>query len=111
MNETAQALVELSQWIDNHNAHRDPIANWWSRVAKVSEEAGEAQAALRGVIGENPRKGYTHTLDDVVEELLDTAVAALGAVEHLRNHDGRALAELDDKIRRVHARALRKDAR
>jgi hypothetical protein len=35
-----------------------------------------------------------------------TRVTALGAVEHLRGNDGRALAELDDKIRRVHARAM-----
>lgn len=61
--------------------------------------------ALRGYLGENPRKGATKTLDDVIDELLDTAVAALGAVEHLTGHDGSALDRLENKIDYVHQRA------
>jgi len=101
-----EALVALSEWIDRGNAHKDAEAVLWGRIAKIGEEHGEAVAALIGFTGQNPRKGYTHSRDDVIEELLDVAVTALGAVEHLRGHDGRALAELDDKIRRVHDRAL-----
>lgn len=77
----------------------------WLRVAKITEEAGEATAALIGVTGSNPRKGKTHSADDVVEELLDVAVTALGAVEHLRGNAGDALGLLDEKIMRVAKRA------
>lgn len=101
----AATLVAISRWIDSANAHRHPETNLWSRVSKAAEEGGEAMDALRGYLGENPRKGVTGTLDEVVEELLDTAVAALGAVEHIRDHDGQALRLLVDKIRRVADRA------
>lgn len=49
------------------------------RVGKVAEEYGEAWAALIGMHGQNPRKGRTHTEDDVVGELLDVALTALVA--------------------------------
>lgn len=102
--DAGRALVELVDWIDRHNNRRDPEAISWGWIAKVSEEHGEAVQAMVGWTGQNPRKGFTHSRDDVTEELLDVAVAALGAVEHLRG-DGRALAELEDKILRVHLRA------
>ncbi|OJX93824.1 MAG: hypothetical protein BGO96_10060 [Micrococcales bacterium 73-15] len=100
-----EKLVALSRWIDTPNAHRDPEAQAWSRIAKVSEENGEVVAAFIGAIGQNPRKGVTHTREDVVEELLDVALTALAAVEHLRGHDGAALDLLNDKLDRVAARA------
>lgn len=104
--ETVGALVGLSRWIDEHNVRRDPEAVLWGRVSKIGEEFGEVIQSLIGYTGQNPRKGFTHSRDDVQEELLDVAVTALCAIEHLRGHDGRALAELDDKIRRVHLRAI-----
>jgi hypothetical protein len=39
------------------------------------------------------------------EELLDTALTALCAVEHLTANRGRSIGLLNDKIRRVHERA------
>jgi hypothetical protein len=102
----AQDLVALSLWIDAGNAHRDPEAVLWGRVAKVSEEHGEAVAALIGATGQNPRKGTTHAMEDVEQELLDVAITALGAVEHIRGHDGRAITLLEDKLARVVGRAL-----
>lgn len=65
-------------------ADLDPEAHTWRRVTKVHEEAGEVTEAMLGYLGENPRKGRTHALNDVVAELLDVANAALGAVDHLR---------------------------
>ena len=105
MSDVDDALVALSKWIDAGNAHRDPEAITWGRLAKVSEECGEAIAAYIGATGQNPRKGVTHTIDDVIEELLDVAVTALGAIEHLTGHDGLALSRLDGKIVRVARRA------
>lgn len=101
----AEQLVALSCWIDAPNAHRDDEAQVWARIAKVSEEAGEVVAAYIGVIGQNPRKGVTHTLDDVTDELLDVALTALAAIEHLRGHDGMAFDLLEAKLDRVARRA------
>lgn len=101
-----QDLIELSEWIDAGNAHRDPEAIAWGRLAKIGEEFGEVIEAWIGYTGQNPRKGRTHRLDDVIEELLDVAVTALGAAEHLGNHRGDSIELLFDKIARVHARAL-----
>lgn len=102
---TSAALAALSLWIDTANVDHDPEARTWGRLAKITEEAGEVIAAYIGATGQNPRKGVTHSRGDVVEELLDVAVTALGAVEHLRGHRGDALELLDIKILRVAARA------
>jgi NTP pyrophosphatase (non-canonical NTP hydrolase) len=99
------ALVALSQWIDAGNNQRDPEAITWGRIAKITEEAGEVIAAYIGATGQNPRKGVTHDIEQVVEELLDVAITALGAVEHLRGHGADALFLLEDKITRVATRA------
>jgi deoxyhypusine synthase len=106
--EVPDAVRALSRWIDEHpgNAARDPEARSWGRLAKVQEEAGEVIAAFIGYTGQNPRKGVTHTVDDVVKELLDVAITALGAVEHLTDHAGpSSLQLLDDAILRVARRA------
>lgn len=106
MSELSQAaLVALSQWIDAGNAHRDPEAQLWGRVSKVTEEAGESIAALIGYTGQNPRKGVTHSRGDVIGELLDVAITALGAIEHIVGHDGLTLERLDVKIMAVAERA------
>ncbi|MEU4454816.1 MazG-like family protein [Nocardioides sp. NPDC023903] len=77
---TPALLAYLSRWLDESQGDRDAEAVLWGRVAKVSEEAGEAIAALIGATGQNPRLnpflGNTHSYDDVVEELLDVAMTA-----------------------------------
>lgn len=79
-------LRAFSQWIDEGTT-LGPEAQVWHRVSKVAEEAGEAVAALLGYTGANPRKGYTHTLDQVDAELMQTALSALGASAHLHAGD------------------------
>ena len=103
----AQKLAAISRWIDESpaNVARDPEAALWGRVSKVGEEFGEAIQALVGATGQNPRKGVTNTMQDVIEELLDTALTATCAVEHLTGNHGHALAELSMKIEKVYTRA------
>ena len=98
-------LVALSRWIDAGNEHRDPEAVTWGRLSKITEEAGEVIAAYIGYTGQNPHKGKTHRRTHVIEELLDVAVTALGAVEHMSNHEGLALDALAAKINSVALRA------
>jgi hypothetical protein len=64
------------------------------RLDKLAEEVGEVVVAYGGLVGENPRKGLTHTREDVLEELLDVAAVALGAYEHLDGHRGQSMLEL-----------------
>jgi NTP pyrophosphatase (non-canonical NTP hydrolase) len=47
------------------------------RVLKLSEEVGEVAQAVVGVTGHNPRKGTTHTWQDVEAELCDVVITAL----------------------------------
>lgn len=76
-------LVSLSEWIDVAQGDRDAEAVTWGRVSKVAEECGEVIAAYIGATGQNPRKGRTHSVGDVQDELLDVAVTALAAIAHL----------------------------
>jgi NTP pyrophosphatase (non-canonical NTP hydrolase) len=101
----AKQVAELSQWVDDANAHRDPEALTWQRLVKLSEEVGEVTAAYIGVTGSNPRKGKTHTIDDVRKELLDVATAALGAYEHMTGNKGESLDALVEFIASRHERA------
>src|SRR5688572_28926565 len=100
-------LARTSRWLDEHppNTARDPEAATWGRLAKVSEESGEVIAAFIGATGQNPRKGVTHTRADVEEELLDVALTALAAYEHLTNNESRSadalLAHVEARMRRV----------
>ncbi len=110
VNEASGQLAGLSAWIDEANAARDPEALGWHRVAKTAEEAGEAISEWLLFTGGNPRKPASADDSKVIEELLDTAVAALGAVEHLRGNTGVAISYLFDKIGRVHGRAMSAEA-
>ncbi|EWS79853.1 hypothetical protein BF93_09250 [Brachybacterium phenoliresistens] len=95
---TSRGIAELSAWIDRGSAHRDPEAVTWARLAKITEEAGEVVAAYIGATGQNPRKGVTHAHADVEAELLDVAITALAALEHLRGHDARSIPLLEEKV-------------
>lgn len=75
------------------------------RTIKVVEEMGEVVGALIGLTGANPRKGVTHSRDDLVAELHDVAVSVEGTVEHVLGNGGRALAGLEAKASYVHHRA------
>ncbi|MFD2840333.1 MazG-like family protein [Populibacterium corticicola] len=105
VNAVAQNLAGISQWIDEGNAARDPEAATWARLAKITEEAGEVVAAYIGATGQNPRKGVTHTMDDVEAELLDVAATALTALEHLRGNDGTSLGLFAAKVQKIADRA------
>ncbi|MGW4890812.1 MazG-like family protein [Kitasatospora sp. NPDC004240] len=47
------------------------------QALKLAEESGEVAEAAIGMLGLNPRKGFSHTLDDVLAEACDVAVTAL----------------------------------
>lgn len=104
---TGAQIAALSTWIDTSKSYvgLDPEAHLWRRTMKVASEVGELQDALGGMLGENPRKGVTHTLDDAIGEALDVAVAALGSVEHMTGNEGRSMDLLAAKVERIIERA------
>lgn len=85
---TNQRIGKLSDWIDDHNKQlgKDSEAMTWGRLAKVFEEGGEVIKAYIGATGQNPRKGFYATMEEVEEELLDVALTALAALHHLQPH-------------------------
>jgi hypothetical protein len=88
LDEPERDILALSRWVDSSPAYTgvsDESANW-RRITKLVEEAGEAVNAYAGSLGENPRKGRTHSLHDVQRELYDVALASLGAIAHLRGN-------------------------
>ena len=107
--EISEYISALSRWIDEGNAARPSEAQTWARLAKITEEAGEVVAAYIGATGQNPRKGVTHSTADVEAELLDVAITALAALEHLRGHDERSLDLLGDKLEATLRRARLRD--
>ncbi|MFB4275795.1 MazG-like family protein [Nonomuraea sp. MTCD27] len=65
-------------WVDQANGRDDHEKTL--RLLKLVEETSEVAAAYIGMVGQNPRKGVTHTLDDVAAELCDVTVTALVAL-------------------------------
>ncbi|MEU9623260.1 MULTISPECIES: MazG-like family protein [unclassified Streptomyces] len=63
------------------------------RVLKISEEAGEVAEAVTGALGANPRKGDSHSWQDVEKELSDVIVTAAVALATISSDPEKALAD------------------
>jgi NTP pyrophosphatase (non-canonical NTP hydrolase) len=72
----------LWTWLDAGRPHGDR-EGLLLRVLKLSEGVGEVAEAVIGATGQNPRKGVTHTWDDVQGELCDVVITALVALRTL----------------------------
>ncbi|MFJ4526188.1 MazG-like family protein [Streptomyces sp. NPDC088810] len=58
--------------------------------------------AVHGALGTNPRKGASHTWDDVEKELIDVAVSTLVALQTITPDAGKLFAaRLDHLVDRV----------
>ncbi|MFE6686491.1 MazG-like family protein [Streptomyces sp. NPDC057743] len=99
----------LVRWLDRESAlpaEQERLL----RVLKLSEEAGEVAQAVIGATGQNPRKGHSHTWDDVQAELCDVIVTAMVALRtltpearrvfegHLRRIAGRVAGEAGARV-------------
>lgn len=99
-------ISTLSAWIDGSYPPEmiGTELHTRRRVDKLMEETGEVGQAVGGFYGENPRKGQTHTRSDILSELLDVAVTALGAYESLTGNTGEAMDDLEIHMRRLLSR-------
>src|SRR5690348_16606372 len=81
-----QIVEQVDEWLDAAVAPaymNQPMAQDWARVAKVGEELGEAIRNLIGMTGQNPRKGFDRAATDLLDELADTALTAIFAMQHI----------------------------
>ncbi|MFF0225522.1 MazG-like family protein [Streptomyces sp. NPDC004629] len=79
------AVEELWAWLEAHDGQdgHDRSRTVLLRVLKLSEEVGEVAQAVIGATGQNPRKGVSHTWEDVRAELCDVVITALVALRTL----------------------------
>lgn len=115
MDMSTWAVVEQQRaWLDAHadahahdaDADADPerlAALAQLRILKLSEEVGEVASALIGATGANPRKGRTHEMSDVADELADVAVTALVALGTITGDAREALAA---RLAHIYTRSL-----
>ncbi len=83
--DTLRIVSDADAWLDSHVGPlytQQPLAQHWARIGKLNEEAGEAVQALIGWTAQNPRKGFTHDIDDVLAELGDVVLTGILAIQH-----------------------------
>lgn len=80
------AIKEVDQWLDRNTSqqYKDyPLGQDWARIAKISEEVGEAVAEFILSTGQNPRKGKDpDAFKRMLEELADCALTAILTIQH-----------------------------
>lgn len=86
-----ETVDRLYEWLDSHN-RKAPQEALLLRMLKLSEEVGEVAQAVIGATGQNPRKGTSHTWDDVQAELCDVIVTAMVALRTLTPDAAHVLA-------------------
>lgn len=79
---TWDSVDQLVGWLDAESS-LSPGDERLLRIIKLSEEVGEVGQAVIGATGQNPRKGVTHTWEDVQHELCDVVFSALVALRTL----------------------------
>ncbi|MFJ8472046.1 MazG-like family protein [Kitasatospora sp. NPDC094011] len=87
-----ESVDHLVAWLDEHST-QSPQEERLLRLLKLSEEVGEVGAAVIGATGQNPRKGVTHTWEDVQHELCDVVFSALVALRTLTPDAARIFTE------------------
>ncbi|MGR4879476.1 MazG-like family protein [Streptomyces sp. LARHCF249] len=62
----------------------EPEESHLLQVLKIGEEFGEAAQAVIGAKGTNPRKGRSHTWEDVHDEICDVVITGMVALARMR---------------------------
>ncbi|MFC5720389.1 MazG-like family protein [Streptomyces gamaensis] len=102
MQETWDTVEQLVEWLDSESTVPPDMARLL-RVLKISEEAGEVAEAIHGVTGSNPRKGNSHTWDDVQTELCDVILTSMVALKTITPD---AAKVFEDRVAHVAERSL-----
>ncbi|WP_413808082.1 MazG-like family protein [Streptomyces sp. OE57] len=78
---TWEQVGRIRKWLDEEAPDATPADVRLLRVLKVGEEYGEIAEALHGALGANPRKGHSHSWQDVEKELVDLIVTGMVALD------------------------------
>ncbi|PPS68970.1 MULTISPECIES: MazG-like family protein [Streptomyces] len=89
----------LWEWLDR-NQPIEGREGVLLRILKLTEEVGEVSEAVIGATGQNPRKGVTHTWEDVQAELCDVVITALVALRTLTPEAREVLARHLERVTR-----------
>lgn len=85
--------------------YRDqPLARTITRITKLFEEAGEAIKKFSEATGENPRKGVTSTMEEVLDEAGDAYLTAILLVQHFTKDPARTAAVLRKAMAKLEMR-------
>ncbi|MFG2866636.1 MazG-like family protein [Streptomyces sp. NPDC048338] len=103
MDDAWSTIDRLHGWLTDHQ-DLQPGQEVLLRVLKLSEEVGEVAEAVVGATGQNPRKGTSHSWQDVEAELSDVIITAMVALRTLTPEAGDVFA---GHLRRVAERSLR----
>ncbi|MFJ2575321.1 MazG-like family protein [Kitasatospora aureofaciens] len=103
-----ESVDHLVAWLDEAST-QSPQEERLLRILKLSEEIGEVGAAVIGATGQNPRKGVTHTWEDVQHELCDVVFSALVALRTLTPDAARVFADRLAYVERRSAASRRPD--
>jgi NTP pyrophosphatase (non-canonical NTP hydrolase) len=102
MDDAWGTIEEIVRWLDNSST-LPPETEKLLRIMKLTEETGEVTQAVIGTLGQNPRKGVTHTWDDVQAELCDVILTAMVVLTTLTPD---ARATFNGHLARVARRSL-----
>lgn len=95
-----QHVDAVVKWLESRNGSSEPAMS----LVKISEELGEAAQAYTGLLGRNPRKGVTHSGDDVAAELCDVILSAMVALHDFTDEpDGFFARYVATRAERLHA--------
>ncbi|AZM47391.1 hypothetical protein DMB38_17735 [Streptomyces sp. WAC 06738] len=99
MDETWTTIERLCAWLDDESPVQGRTGRLL-RILEVGEAYGEVAASVHGLMGADPRKGKTHTIDDVCAALCEVIVTSMVA-----------LASISGDASEVFAARLREGAR
>ncbi|MET9971626.1 MazG-like family protein [Streptomyces sp. NPDC006356] len=102
MTDAWKTIARLASRLEDHSdlPHEQRIL---LQLLKIQEEAGEVAEAVIGAMGQNPRKGHSHTWEDVESEVCD--VITTGMVALIRMNPN-AQAVFERHMERIAARDL-----
>jgi NTP pyrophosphatase (non-canonical NTP hydrolase) len=92
-----ESVGRLHAWLRESNTY-PPEQEVLLRVLKLSEEVGEVAQAVIGAKGQNPRKGTTHSWQDVESELCDVIITAMVALRTLTPDAAEVFASQLDRV-------------
>ncbi|MGA5514888.1 MazG-like family protein [Streptomyces pseudogriseolus] len=98
MNDTWTTIARLATRLEEHSTlPREQRV--LLQLLKIQEEAGEVAEAVIGAMGQNPRKGFSHSWEEVEAEVCDVIVTGIVALMRMNPQAAEVFARHLDRIR------------